>query len=99
MEAAASAILLAQMRCETLVMARTRKSRTRNITARDALPDDLYDYARPPARRAGRPAPEDTTTWTVTDDWPEEVPITEAEIEVFEAWFGDLFDELFSTRH
>ena len=25
--------------------------------------------------------------------------ITEAEIEVFEAWFGDLFDELFSTRH
>jgi hypothetical protein len=31
----------------------------------------------------------DTTTWTVTDDWPDEVPITEAEIEVFEAWFGD----------
>jgi len=35
----------------------------------------------------------------VTDDWPAEVPITEAEIEVFEAWFGDMFDELFSTRH
>jgi hypothetical protein len=35
---------------------------------------------------------------TVTDDWPEDVPVTEAEIEVFEAWFGDLFDE-FSTRH
>jgi hypothetical protein len=34
----------------------------------------------------------------VTDDWPAEVPITEAEIEVFEAWFGDLFDELFSMR-
>jgi len=28
-----------------------------------------------------------------------EVPITEAEIDVFEAWFGDLFDELFSSRH
>ena len=27
------------------------------------------------------------------------LPVTEAEIEVFEAWFGDLFDELFSTRH
>ena len=66
---------------------------------------DLYDYACPSASRPsrkpspGRPAPEDPTTWTVTDDWPEDVPVTEAEIEVFEAWFGDLFDELFSTRH
>jgi len=34
----------------------------------------------------------------VTDDWPDDVPVTETEIEVFEAWFGDLFDELFSTR-
>ena len=38
--------------------------------------------------------PDDPTIWTVTDDWPEDVPVTEAEIEVFEAWFGDLFDEL-----
>ena len=43
--------------------------------------------------------PDDSTSWTVTDDWPEDVPVAEAEIEVFEAWFGDLFDELFSTRH
>jgi hypothetical protein len=43
--------------------------------------------------------PDDSTSCTVTDDWPEDVPVTEAEIEVFEAWFGDLFDELFSTRH
>jgi hypothetical protein len=76
-------------------MARTRKSRTGNATTDDALLVDLYA----PARRAGRPAPEDTTTWTVTDDWPDEVPITDAEIEGFEAWFGDLFDELLSTRH
>jgi hypothetical protein len=34
-----------------------------------------------------------------SDDWPDYAPVTEAEIEVFEAWFGDLFDELFSTRH
>ena len=60
---------------------------------------DLYDYAHPSARRPGRLAPEDSTKWTVKDDWPADVPITEAEIEVFEAWFGDLFDELFSTRH
>jgi hypothetical protein len=92
------AILLAHLRCDTELMARTRKSRTQSDTSASVLPDDLYDYARPPARRVGRPPPEDTTTWTVTDDWPDEVPITEAEIEVFEAWFGDLFDELFSTR-
>jgi hypothetical protein len=63
------------------------------------LPDDLYDYLRPPVRRKVRPAREKPSEWIVTDDWTEEVPITEAEIEVFEAWFGDLFDELFSTRH
>jgi hypothetical protein len=62
------------------------------------LPGDLYDYLRPAIRRRGRPAKKKWLEWTVTDDWPEEVPITEAEIEVFEAWFGDLFDELFSTR-
>jgi hypothetical protein len=87
------------MQREILGMARKRKSRARKTTAEDGLPADLYDYARPPARRVGRPAAEGTTTWTVTDNWPDEVPITEAEIDVFESWFGDLFDELFSTRH
>ena len=76
------------------------QSKPQDIAPSGAAPnDDLYDYARPPTARPGRPAPEDPTTWTVTDDWPEDVPITGAEIEVFEAWFGDLFDELFSTRH
>jgi hypothetical protein len=57
--------------------------------------DDLYDYTATPAR-PGRPrAKRDRTTLTVTDDWPEDVPLTEAEIAVFEAWFGELFDELF----
>jgi hypothetical protein len=81
-------------------MAYSRKSRLQGVTAPGVLPDDLYDYTRPRrAQRPGRPAPEEPSTWTVTDDWPEDVPVTEAEIEVFEAWFGDLFDELFSTRH
>jgi hypothetical protein len=86
-------------------MARPRKSGPQDITVAGEAPDDLYDYARPSASRPsrklsrGQPAPGNPTTWTVTDDWSEEVPVTEAEIEVFEAWFGDLFDELFSTRH
>jgi hypothetical protein len=30
---------------------------------------------------------------------PNDVPVTEAEMDVFEAWFGDVFDTLFATRH
>jgi hypothetical protein len=80
-------------------MARSQKLRRQHADLSRTAPDNPYDYARPPERRASRPAPEKPTTWTVKDDWPEEVPVTEAEIEVFEAWFGDLFDELFSTDH
>jgi hypothetical protein len=58
----------------------------------EALPD------QPTPAKKGLPAKKKRPEWTVTDDWPAEVPITEAEIEAFEAWFGDLFDELFSTR-
>jgi hypothetical protein len=28
------------------------------------------------------------TERTVSDDWPEEVPVTNAKADVFEAWFG-----------
>jgi hypothetical protein len=64
------------------------------------LPDDLYDYIpqddiETPAPRIGRPLKHDVETWTVTDDWPERVPVMDAEIDLFEAWFGDIFDELF----
>ena len=71
----------------------------RNSRSVGSLPDDLYDYLLPTIRRRGRPAKKKRSEWTVNDDWPEDVPIAEAEIEVFEARFGDLFDELFSTRH
>jgi hypothetical protein len=37
-------------------------------------------------------------SWTVIDDWPERVPVADAELGVFEAWFGDLLDELFGPR-
>ena len=60
-----------------------------------AAPLDLYDYTNSAMPRTGRPPKHDLSTWTVTDDWPEVVPVTEAEVDVFEAWFGDLFDNLF----
>lgn len=61
------------------------------------LPDDLYIPIEP-SPRIGRPAKHDLSAWTVVDDWPEPVPITDAELDVFEAWFGDIFDELFEPH-
>jgi hypothetical protein len=58
------------------------------------LPDDLY-IPTEPWPRIGRPVKHDLSAWTVADDWPDPVPITVAELDVFEAWFGDLFDGLF----
>lgn len=93
------AVLWIEFACRRGAMARQQKSRPKRTPSPGTMPDDLYDYLRPAVRRRGRPAKKDRSEWTVTDDWPEEVPITEAEVEVFEAWFGDLFDERFSTRH
>jgi hypothetical protein len=70
-------------------MARLRKERP--PTASEQL-EALLGYPWP---FPGRPPKHDLSTWTVTDDWPEHIPVTEAEVDVFEAWFGDLFDELF----
>jgi len=42
----------------------------------------------------GRPPKHDLSTWLVTDDWPDEVPIAPAEVDAFERWLGDIFDEL-----
>jgi hypothetical protein len=60
------------------------------------LPDDLY-ITPEPWPHIGRPPKHDLSTWTVTDDWPERVPVTQAELDVFEAWFGDLFGKMFGT--
>ncbi len=46
----------------------------------------------------GRPPKHDVESWTITDDWPNPVPITDAELDVVEAWFGNLFDEPFGPR-
>lgn len=80
-------------------MAQPSKLRRRTPRRPAHCPDDLLDYAKMPfgvARRCvGRPPKDNLSTWTVTDDWPERVPVTSTELDVFEAWFGDVFDELF----
>ena len=71
---------------------RSRRTK-RPPTASEQL-EELLGYPWP---FPGRPPKHDLSTWSVTDDWPDPVPVTEAEIEVFERWFGDLFDELFGS--
>ena len=58
-----------------------------------ALPPDFY-VVPGPWPPLGRPLKHDVEALRVIDDWPGRVPITEAEIGVFEGWFGDLFGEL-----
>ncbi len=58
------------------------------------LPDNL-SVGPKPWPRIGRPRKHDLGAWTITDDWPDPVPITNGGLDVFEAWFGDFFDELF----
>ena len=53
--------------------------------------------SRSPGRASGARPSTTVEAWTVTDDWPNPVPISDAELDVFEAWFGDLFDELFGS--
>lgn len=80
-------------------MSKTRadcRPKRRGRARTGVLPSDLYAYAEAkPLPRTGRPPRHDPETWTATDNWPECVPVTAAEVDVFEAWFGDLFDELF----
>lgn len=68
----------------------------RKSTALGALPDDLFIQIES-WPRIGRPVKHDVETWHVIDDWPARVPVTDAEIDIFGAWFGDLFDELFES--
>ncbi len=70
-------------------------------TAPMTVPDDLYDYEEKPvpAKRLPRrePPPQvfDVERLPVIDDWPERVPVTVVEVEIFERYFGDVLDRLF----
>jgi hypothetical protein len=80
-------------------MAVPRKLRRRTPSRPAHCPDDLLDYAQIALASAlpdgGRPPKDDLSTWVVTDDWPKRIPVSSVEVDVFQAWFGDVFDELF----
>jgi hypothetical protein len=52
-----------------------------------------------PWPRLGHPDKHDLESWRVFDNWPARVPVTDAEIDVFKAWFGDLFNDVFGRSH
>lgn len=62
-----------------------------------ALPDDLYDYNDYPARQSRNPSPDasDIEKLSVLDNWPDSIPVTVAEVDIFERYFGDVIDRLF----
>jgi hypothetical protein len=85
------AILFGARRRDTADMPR---SVVKPVPTASAQLEKLLGYPWP---FPGRPPKHDLSTWAVTGDWPECVPVTEAEVEVFETWFGDIFDELFGS--
>lgn len=64
------------------------------------LGSNLYDYILPSSDSSCHASKVDDglLDWIVTDDWPEHIPVSLAEVELFERWFGDVFDEFFGTK-
>ena len=65
-------------------------------------PVDLFDYRfrshpLPPTVRPPKAVPAYPGI-RVTDDWPDVVPITEAELRAVEGHLGDVLDKLFGPR-
>ena len=73
-----------------------RKLRRRTPRRWAECPDDLYDYTnRVAPRRASRRSREDNGPIVVTDDWPEQVPIGDAELRAIEGHMRQELDKLF----
>lgn len=49
-------------------------------------------------RGKGRARPADLG-WRLEADWPEDVPVTKAEVEIVERFLADLLDELLGGAH
>lgn len=66
---------------------------------------DLYDYVRPVLSAAPEPRPrarkelERPWSLTISDDWPDRVPVTQSELDLFEVHFGPLLEELLGSKN
>lgn len=66
---------------------------------------DFYDYVRPvqsappESRSRARKGGEHAWSLNISDDWPDHVPVTESELDLFEVHFGPLIDELLGSKN
>lgn len=66
---------------------------------------DLYDYVPPveATQVGGTPSAREQVKCrrrrSVSDDWPDQVPVTQAELDVFEAHFGAFLDTLLGSKN
>ncbi|MBA3897371.1 MAG: hypothetical protein H0X36_09620 [Sphingomonadaceae bacterium] len=76
-------------------MALARKRRVRISRGWSDGLDDLHDYLQCPPRRASVGRPHGAIV--VTDDWPDQVPIGDAELRIIESGLRDELDALFGS--
>lgn len=86
-----------QSRRHACRMASSRQRSPHRFARLSTAPDDLFDYAQPPRPRA-KPHQTEPSAILVTDDWPDIVPITDAELRVMEAHFADALDGIFGPK-
>jgi hypothetical protein len=66
---------------------------------------DFFDYVSPEPRAKPQSGGVQRRTavarsgMEITDDWPAHVPVTEAELDLFEVHFGPLLDELLDSKN
>jgi hypothetical protein len=78
-------------------MASNRRRSPHRFARLSATPGDLFDYVQPPRPRAKSHQAEPPAI-LVTDDWPDIVPITDAELRVMESHFADVLDGIFGPK-
>ncbi len=76
-------------------MALSRKRRFRAPRRWSEGLEDLHDYMQPQPTRASARASVASAPIVVTDDWPQQVPIGDAELRVIEGAFRKELDALF----
>lgn len=74
-------------------MALPRKHRFRSPRGWSEPLDDLHDYVQPWPQRASTREREGAIS--VTDDWPEQIPVGDAELRVIEGHLRGELDKLF----